>query len=39
MLELLQYATSGFWVWIGSMGLIGATGVSVALIVDAIRKR
>ena len=36
MVEFLQYATSGFWVFCGTVILIGATSVGTALVIEAI---
>lgn len=33
MLEILQFIFSSFWVWIGTMGLILATGVALNSII------
>jgi hypothetical protein len=39
MLEVLQFVLSGFWIWLGTMFLIGAIGSVVAGAIYAIRNK
>jgi hypothetical protein len=39
MLEILKYATSGFWVFIGCFFIIAIIGVSITEIIKAIFKK
>lgn len=37
MLEVLQFIFSGFWIWLGTVTLLGAFGSGVASILLAVR--
>lgn len=39
MLEILKYATSGFWIFIGCFSLIAITGSVIAEILKAIFRK
>lgn len=39
MLEILQFVLSSFWVWLGTMWLILATGVAINNIIVAFRGK
>lgn len=39
MLEILKFIFSGFWIWAGTVVLIGAIGASVGRIIYAMRGR
>jgi hypothetical protein len=39
MLEILQYATSSFWVFVGHAILIGGIGQAIAMIISALRGK
>jgi hypothetical protein len=36
MLEVLQFIFSGFWIWLGTLMLVGTIGAAVARIVLAV---
>jgi hypothetical protein len=38
MLEVLKFIFSNFWIWLGTVILIGATGNAVAVIVHAFTR-
>lgn len=38
MLEVLQFIFSSFWIWLGTLILIGALGLSVAVCLAALMK-
>jgi hypothetical protein len=37
MLEVLQFIFSGFWIWLGTVGLVCALGSALADIIQAAR--
>ena len=39
MLEVLQFIFSSFWIWLGTVILIGAAGQSIAAVILSLRAR
>lgn len=39
MIEILKFIFSDFWIWLGTLFLIGAFGASIGSVVGAMRGR